>query len=216
MEALRPAALLVGALLAACAPTGPTEGAALRPGVAVATFVARTAGGEPFEVDVFFPADGERPSGEAHPALVLLPGGLVRRERYGWLGVELAARGFVVAVPEPPYRLAILDPNRVEATAALLRSGRGLLAGLVGERIAVAGHSLGGVVATAAALRGGFSALVLLASYPAEGDPVERLAVPSLSLAGERDCEAVQADVRAGWQRLPAPTALAVLSGVTH
>lgn len=217
-RARRTASLTAIALLAiACGPRDPLEGRfAGAPGTSFATFIARSNGIEPFEVDVYFPAEDAKPVGSSLPALVLVPGGRVPRESYRWLGEALALRGVVTAVPEAPYDLAILDAARVPATAELLRSGRGLLSGLVGPKLAVGGHSLGGVVAAAAAVDGGFDALVLLAAYPASGDPVESLQIPSLSIAASRDCSAELDDVRAGWQRLPAPTILATVLGSTH
>ncbi len=42
------------------------------------------------------------------------------------------------------------------------------------------------------------------------------LGMPSLSLAGRLDCSAKLEDVRAGFEKLPSPSALVVLDGVTH
>lgn len=102
----------------------------------------------------------------------------------------------------------------------LVQPPRGsLLEGLVdASRISVGGHSLGGVVATKLALAGGYRGLVIEASFPdfADTEALKSWVGPSLSLAGALDCSAPLDAVRAGWERLPAPTALQVLAGVTH
>jgi hypothetical protein len=56
-----------------------------------------------------------------------------------------------------------------------------------------------------------------LASFP-EGEDGVRLpgGKPSLSLAGSLDCSAKLEEVREGAATLPSPTAVVVLTGVTH
>jgi pimeloyl-ACP methyl ester carboxylesterase len=185
-------------------------------GVARADFDARS-DGTPYTVSVSFPAQADgSPKPGAKPGVVLIPGGLVDYGHYLWLADALAARGYVVGVPEEPHDLAALDTNRTEGTRALLRSNRGLLANLVNTHIAVMGHSLGAVVAAQGAVDGQFGALVLLAGYAADSDDVEGLTIPSLSLAGRADCDAKLADVQKGWERLPSPTFLVVVDGMTH
>ena len=220
--------LFLSALLLSfgCALPAPSTGTPLaaHPGVAESFFQSRARQTDLVGVAVYFPADAHgTPVREvaARPALVLVPGGFVPGERYGWLGAELAQAGYVVAIPDQAGDLAFFSEENGEVARALLvHPPQGSLhEGLVDPgRIAVAGHSLGGVVAVKNALGGGFHALVLLASFPDSADfaRLGRLGMPSLSLAGERDCKARVAVVAADWTRLPSPTVLAVVAGMTH
>jgi predicted dienelactone hydrolase len=154
------------------------------------------------------------------PGVVYIHGGAVSPARYEWQAVELARRGLVVALPRHPSDLAFfgIDFGRA-ARRLLVESGEGLLAGRIdASRVAVMGHSLGGVVAVKLALGGGFQAVVVQASFPDPADDAKLsgLTVPTLFLAGQGDCQAREAQVRAGWEKMPSPTALAVLEGVTH
>ena len=215
--------------LSGCALSAPTSGKVLRAGptpVSEALFQVRARHTDLVDVHVLFPSDSEgrpaRPAdGAPLPALVLVHGGLVPPEDYLWLAESLAARGYVVALPSHPLDLPLsaIDNGHFARRASSLSPEGSLLEGLCPPpRIAVAGHSLGGVVSTKLALDGGFAALALLASYPDSADTgrLPSLSVPSLSLAGELDCSAELPRVREGAALLPSPTVLAVLEGVTH
>lgn len=221
--------LLLPWLLAGCALSTPTEGHLLRTGpepVAEALFQVRVHHTDLLPIRVVFPADASgRPlrstDGSPRPALVLIQGAFVAPEDYLWLAEALAARGFVVALPAHPLDFALSAADNGLAARRLLTEppADSLLTGLVDpERIAVAGHSLGGVIATQLMFDGGFAALVLLASYPNPTDAarVATLTEPSLSLAGDLDCSARLSEVQQGAASLPAPSVLVVLQGVTH
>lgn len=217
--------MLVGVLAAAqagCGLAGPARGEPLGGGIARARFETRGRHTDVIDVDVVFPADPEgRPVGADRPALVLIQGGFVDAEDYVWLGEALARRGYVVALPHHPDALAFfaIDNGRFARDLLVSPPAGSLLEGLVDpDRIAVGGHSLGGVVSVKLALAGGFGALVVLASYPDPADvgALPDLGLPSLSLAGRLDCSAPLDEVETGWQDLPSPTALVVLDGVTH
>lgn len=194
----------------------------ISPGVARAQFERRANGTDLVRTSVYFPAD-ERgaPRAGPLPGVVFIQGGFVGTERYAWQAIALAEAGYVVAMPEHPLALAFFSVDSGQTARALLASPpRGsALEGLVdGQRIAVAGHSLGSVVALKLALQGGFAAVLLEAGFPDQADlpKLGAFSAPSLSLAGELDCSAKLAEVRAGWDALPSPTALVVLGGVTH
>ncbi|WP_257457724.1 alpha/beta hydrolase family protein [Archangium lipolyticum] len=221
--------LFLGLVLAGCALPAPQSGQLLRSEptpIAEALFQVRARHTDLVPVRVVFPSDAQgRPArpidGSRLPALVFIHGGLVPPEDYLWLAEALASRGFVVALPSHPLELALSAPDNGRFARELLVSPPedSLLQGLVDPaRIAVAGHSLGGVVASTLALDGGFAALALFASYPnpADAPRVPSLAVPSLSLAGELDCTAPLPRVRDEASRLPTPSVFAVLQGVTH
>ncbi|MBM4783976.1 MAG: hypothetical protein GQE15_40410 [Archangiaceae bacterium] len=209
-------------LLVACG-RGPVDrGAVVSEGVARLTFEVRANGTDLIPVTVLFPADSEgRPSSRNNPAVLYIQGGAVSPSRYEWQGVELAKRGFVVAYPRHQLDLAFFAIDNAQAARRALLNGEAgsALEGLVdASRVAVAGHSLGGVVAMKLALQGGFQAAVVQASFQdtADNAKVPGLTIPTLYLAGQGDCQAKEAQVREGWATVPSPSALVVLEQVTH
>ncbi len=183
-----------------------------------ATFEVRARHTDLVKVEVFLPQRFEEGRG---PALVLLQGGAVPIEDYAWLAERLAARGIVVAMPAHPLNMAIFAVGNAEAARGLLvhpPEGSVLDGRVDPERIAVGGHSLGGVVASKGAVDEDFSALVLLASYPDGADEKEVRAHrrPVLSFAAEQDCQARLTDVRDGLALFGGPRVLAVLEGAGH
>lgn len=211
-------------MVAACSPAERAE--VLGEGVGRVQWQLRTNGTDLVPVTVFFPVDGDGAvKGAALPAVVQVQGGAVAPARYAWQAIELAKRGYVVAQPRHPSDLAFfaIDFGQLARSALIDPGAHGIdgsvLQGVVnGERIAVAGHSLGGVVSVKLALQGGFRAAVVQASFPDTADDAKlsALGMPTLSLAGQGDCQAKEQAVRDGWAKLPSPTALVVLEGVTH
>ncbi len=175
------------------------------------------------ELELCWPIDAVRAVAEGPlPTAVLLPGGAVDPMRYAWLQTHLVSRGYVVVLPRFSLDLAVLDAEPAEAAFDLLDAlaDEGLLAGrlLRDNGSAVLGHSLGGVVAAerfAADERIG--ALVLLASYPADGtDAGARAGDPVLVLGGKNDGSATPQDVIAGFERYGTPRWLGLVDGMTH
>lgn len=223
------ALLCLGLTLSGCALPAPTSGTLLSSEptpVAEALFQVRGRHTDLISVHVVFPSDERgvpaRPAdGSRLPALVLVQGAFVATQDYLWLAEALAARGYVVALPEHPldFALSATDNGRFARQLLTEPPAGSLLTDLVEpSRIAVAGHSLGGVVASKLALEGGFAALAFLASYPdsADADRIPSLGMPSLSLAGELDCLAPLSRVSDEASRLPSPSVLAVVQGATH
>ncbi len=215
-------------LLACGRPAGPERGTVITPGVGMVSWEVRTNGTDLVPVTVFFPATDEGfANGTNLPALVYVQGGAVNPARYAWQGIELAKRGYVVAMPRHPLDLAFFAADFGQTARRVLVSPQtagvfttmSVLEGVVDPgRIAVAGHSLGGVVTMKLALAGGFQAAVVQASYsdPADDGKLPALAIPTMYLAGQSDCMAKEQQVRAGWAKVSSPTALVVLEGVTH
>jgi predicted dienelactone hydrolase len=214
--------LAAQALLVGCGLASPGRGQVVAEGVARASFEVRANTTDLVTVTVVFPATGDgAPVGGAHPGVVYIQGGAVSPRRYEWQAVELAKRGYVVALPQHPLDLAFFAIDQGQAARRLLVEppAGSLLVGLTDpDRLGVAGHSLGGVVAVKLALGGGFRAVVVQASFQdtADNAKLPALGMPSLYLAGQSDCMAKEQQVRDGWATAPAPSALVVLAGVTH
>jgi len=208
-------------LLTGCGLASPRSGEVLSPGVAEAVFEHRGFGTDLLHTRIVFPArDDGTPRTGPFPAVVFIQGGLVPESRYRWWAEALAREGYVVALPTHAFDLAIFTiDSGSEARKLLVAPPPSLLTGLVDpNRVAVGGHSLGGVVAAKLSLQGGFAALLFEASLPDAADErgLSSLKVPSMSLAGSNDCSAALADVTEGAKSFASPTALVVLEGVTH
>lgn len=141
---------------------------------------------------VYFPADD---SGDPHPDLTAVPvvawvqGGLVPAAQYEWLPQHWATRGFVTVVPDHEFDLAITQPSNAPlALDHLLREQP--FGELTTDRspLGLGGHSLGGVVAAIDwASNPDIAWLLMAASFPAAGTPVEDRAGPVLGLVGDQD-----------------------------
>ena len=141
---------------------------------------------------VYFPADA---SGDPHPDLTAVPvlawvqGGLVPTDQYEWLPQHWATRGFVTVVPDHEFDLAITQPSNAPlALDHLLRERP--LGELTTDRspLGLGGHSLGGVVAAIDwASNPDVAWLLMAASFPAAGTPVEDRGGPVLGLVGDQD-----------------------------
>jgi dienelactone hydrolase len=226
------------ALLAACSapptldPAVPAApGAPLIPGVRGPHGAARTSWRAParvterivVEVTVPVGADGALLPGP-HPAVVLLPGGLVAAERYRWIAEHAATRGYVVVAPHAPADLALFAPGNARAALDAARAeaaADGPLAGALDPDVAAAviGHSLGGVTAAQAwyADPDDFSALGMIAAYPTGNvRPDRRDPEPVLSIVGSTDERADAAKILDGFERFPSPRLHAVIAGLNH
>lgn len=151
------------------------------------------------------PADGG-----ADTLLILLPGGLVRPHAYTWLGVALAPIGVRTLIPATPLDLPVLAPGRVGVLLGELDRGE--------RRVVVAGHSLGGHVASAwlAANPAGADALVLMGAFPGRGVDLAGADLPTLVLAAQHDGLATRSEVDAGLTRLPARAGVETIDGAVH
>jgi acetyl esterase/lipase len=111
--------------------------------------------GERQTLDVYGPTDSG--DGAALPVIVFIYGGSWRtgdKDDYEWLGVALAAQGFIVVVPN--YRLVpdVTFPSFVEDCAAAVAWVSDTIGrhGGDGSRIVLSGHSAGGYNAVMLAL----------------------------------------------------------------
>lgn len=175
-------------------------------------------------VEVFFPSDAEGwPAGSAAPVVLFVQGGSVDAARYRWLLAHLATRGAVGVLADHARDLAFFEADdslwawrRLEALAAQPGTLEGLVA--PGGPVAVAGHSLGAVVA--AGLWGGeaeIDALAMLAGYPAsDGMAAARAGSPALALAGETDEKATVETVEEQTAEFADPFWFGVVEGMNH
>lgn len=208
-----------------------TSGTDGRLGAAWVTVNGQARVTERIPVQVVFPAraDGTLdPSGAPYPAVVFIQGAPVARDRYHWLALHLATRGYVVLLPEHLLDLAILDTDNARLGLGIVREAAaaddGTLRGAIGPSApaVVMGHSLGGVISARQwVAHPEFSGVALLAAYPSAGDPVaERAAGPLLAMTGTADTLAPPARVRAGYAMFnlspDALQAVAVVDSLNH
>ena len=133
---------------------------------------------ERVEVDVFVPLDAASgdPVKGPHPGVIIVHGGLVPKERYHWLAIHFASRGFIATTAEHRLDLALFeagnDLDAFERVRTLSQSSSDPLHDLISnDPPAIMGHSLGGVVAskTWTERPGNVGPLIMLASIPAAG-----------------------------------------------
>ena len=180
-------------------------------------------GGRPdFALDLFFPADDTGALDESlapYPVVVFVQGGNVARDQYEWISARLASWGFVVAMPQYPADLAFFGKSRTSDTVDALEAlnQAGFFAGdLDLARLAVGGHSLGGVVADRAIDKDPrFSALFMFGSFPGDNDGADFQGAV-LSIAGGADCLTTTEKALDGISLYNAPKAYAEIAGVTH
>jgi hypothetical protein len=186
-----------------------------------ALVAARVVEAVPTTVVVPLDAEGAPAAGE-WPVVAFVQGGLVARERYLWLATHLATRGYVTVLPSHTADLAITSPDNAASVVRGLRDRppRAIEASLAAQTpAAVAGHSLGGVIAVKEWLSEPelFDAVVLLASYPARGDnPSERAGDPVLSLVGSVDGSSEPERVREGAATFSDPVYFGLVDGLNH
>lgn len=153
------------------------------------------------------------PVGDASATgVVFLPGALVDARAYAGALRPIAEAGHPVVVVKQPFGIAFLGMGSLD-------SARSAVPGVTGW--VVAGHSLGGTVASLIAEGADdddvapATGLLLWASYPA-GDSSDSLGVPVLSLSGAQDGLATPAKIEASRGNLPPDAEFVELAGVSH
>lgn len=156
-----------------------------------------------------------RPAPGQPVALVFFPGALVEPAAYAPLVRAVAEAGYTAWLVELPRRGALGGAGDPEVRARLRRVLRQRGAP---ERWVVAGHSLGGVVASeiAASRPEGLAGVVLIGtSHPRDVD-LSALDVPVTKIAGTRDGVASRAKVEANRHLLPPSTQWVWVDGGNH
>lgn len=157
-------------------------------------------------------ADGAwefKPSGvEPSSAVIFYPGGHVDARSYAPYARDVAAKGYLVAIPAMPLSLAVLSPN---AADKIISAHPAI------TRWVMAGHSLGGAMAASYAAKHvqKVSGLVLLAAYSAGGD-LKTSEIPVVSLVGSLDSVINRKRLEDGKRLLPDETQYITLEGGNH
>jgi predicted alpha/beta-hydrolase family hydrolase len=139
-------------------------------------------------------------------ALVFVPGARIDSRAYAHVLRPLAEAGYLVAVLKEPFGFATLDADHGKRVLDLHPE----IAHWV-----IAGHSLGGSVAAAAADKyERVEGLVLLASYP--GEPIIRNDLKVISISGSADGFTTPADIQDSRAYLPPGTSFVVINGAVH
>lgn len=231
--------LMLAALLSSCGPAEPVDLIATAPelaldapergpyGVALLERDLRVRVDQHVRTLVYLPT-GLNAEEEAHPLALLIQGGAVSPEQYGWLAMHLASRGYVVLSPDHPLDFAIFATGNgadviAAARDAAAREGDVLEGRLAPEPGLALGHSLGGVVASKVWLRrpGDLSHLFLLQSTPDPGDaellqnprdPADRV----FAVAGARDGRISFTEIDESLADFSNPVPLAIVEGANH
>lgn len=148
-------------------------------------------------------------SGQANAVgLIFYPGGLVEPESYSVWAQQVAQAGYDVYVMHFPLNLAVLAPNRAQEIQAANPQ----------QKFVLAGHSLGGVMASRYVVQHPESivSMVFLASYPDEKGALNSLSIPVLSITGTNDGVLNQATYESAKKHLPKDTVYEVIEGGNH
>jgi dienelactone hydrolase len=139
--------------------------------------------------------------------MILYPGALVEPRAYAPIVTPIAADGFTVVILKLPFNIAFFDPN---GAVAVMDANPDITTWVV------AGHSLGGVLASSVAARdervGG---LLLWASYPNSAIP-PRDTLLVTSIFGLNDALATPAKIDNNRELLPADTDYVEIVGGIH
>lgn len=144
---------------------------------------------------------------EATTGVVFFPGALVEPSAYVPNLVPLAEAGYLVVIVKAPFNLAIAAGGRFDDVVADHPSV---------EHWVVAGHSLGGVVASSVARSDeDVDGLLLWASYP-NGSLAERDGLEVTSISGSEDGLSTPDEIDASAADLPPGTEFVEVDGANH
>jgi pimeloyl-ACP methyl ester carboxylesterase len=144
-------------------------------------------------------------SGTKDTGMIFFPGGAVPPQAYGPLAQQLAQAGIYTAV--------LNGPDATDVDSVIDAPGN---TGL--QNWALAGHSLGGVVAAKYILEnpGEIAGLGLLASFPQSVDDLSSLDIKAVTIFGSNDLIATPAEVLAAIGQMPSDTLYAKIRGGNH
>lgn len=191
--------------------------------------------GRKFEVAIYFRAGGEAGLGRpAEPLVVFCHGFGASHHEYTWVAKDLVPRGYVVAILSllNSYRISIdLEAwydSIIEAADCVISWGdRGngkALCGIDADSVGVAGHSMGGAAAIAAASRDRRFRAVVSISPPYFGrvwgreviEAARRLEAPTQIIVGSEDRLTPPKAAEAIYRAIKAEKELSVIDGANH
>ncbi|MBU3075194.1 alpha/beta fold hydrolase [Clostridium estertheticum] len=141
--------------------------------------------------------------------LIIYPGGKVAPEAYAPLAEKVAESGFKVVIVPMPMNLAVLSPNKAEKVIGKYPQIK---------QWYIAGHSLGGVMASQFAYKNQdkINGLILLASYPQKSNNLSSSVVKVLSMYGTKDGFVGKDKIDESRKLLPKSTKLIPIKGGNH
>lgn len=146
---------------------------------------------------------------EPNTGLIIYPGARVDARAYAPAAHAIAANGYLVVIVPMPLNLAVFGADRADDIIDAYPRV---------QRWAMAGHSLGGVMAAHFAHDNPVrvQGLVLWASYPQESDSLAQSAIPVTSIYGTLDGLSTEENIEASRKLLPSDTRWVVIEGGNH
>jgi pimeloyl-ACP methyl ester carboxylesterase len=153
---------------------------------------------------VFTPGNTQPQTG-----IIFYPGGRCEARAYAPMLRPLAEIGNLVVIPNMPLRLAVLDTNRASKIMAAYPDIK---------RWIIGGHSMGGAMAAAYAVKnpGSVVGLFFVASYPASMHAMPDTDLPAIMIYGTRDEVTRKSEFEASYARLPEHTKFVAIDGGDH
>lgn len=141
--------------------------------------------------------------------VIFYPGGKADPLAYAPILSRIAAEGYLVVLTPMPLNLAMLAPERAASVIARYPAIK---------RWVIAGHSLGGVLASAFAgdHAAQLAGLILWASYPAAMDDLSGSELPTLSIYATHDALTRPEDIERTRDLLPPGTSYVAIEGGDH
>lgn len=140
---------------------------------------------------------------QARVGIAFIPGALVDPRAYENIFAPIAEAGYPVYIAKPPFGLAFGVPNVVGQARKALPDV---------QQWVVAGHSLGGAVASGQT--DGAAGLILLGAYPISD--ISGVQIPVLSVSASNDGLSTPEDISASRAMLPAGSEFVVIDGGVH
>ena len=144
---------------------------------------------------------------EANTGLIIYPGAKVEPEAYAPLAKQIAEAGYQVIITPMPLNFAIFDSNAADEVISKFPNIK---------HWAIAGHSLGGVMAAKYASENPIiEGVILYASYP-QGDELKNSNIQVTSIYGSNDGVADLEKISASKDLLPSNTTFIEIDGGNH
>lgn len=147
-------------------------------------------------------------SEDSQTAIIFYPGALVEKESYSIWATNLSEKGYDVYILKVPLNLAILAPNAAKDVTDSLEN----------KQIILAGHSLGGVMASRFAAENSetVDGIIFLASYPDKKGDLRETNIPALSITATKDNVLNKDNYESSKQYLPENVTYSVIEGGNH